>query len=144
MYKRGPVDVLVVATGVPKFDGSVFAELQRQVANGTIRVLDAMLLVKGPEGKSWRLELRDLEKADQESLGIVSGETMGLFDAEDEDTLAEGMVPGSAICALAIEHTWAVDLVNAFANIGVEVALNTRIPAPIVDEAFAALAAKQV
>jgi hypothetical protein len=41
--------------------------------------------------------------------------------------------------ALAIEHTWAVDLVNTLAAQGVEVALNFRVPAPIVDEAFASL-----
>jgi hypothetical protein len=49
------------------------------------------------------------------------------------------MVPGSAVFALAIEHTWAVALVNALDQAGVDVALNFRVPAPIVDEAFASL-----
>ena len=48
-------------------------------------------------------------------------------------------MPDSAVVALAIEHTWAVDLVNVLEAAGVEVAMNVRIPAPIVDEAFAAL-----
>jgi hypothetical protein len=51
------------------------------------------------------------------------------------------MVPDSAVIALAIEHTWAVVLVNAMVDSGVEVALNFRVPAPIVDEAFASLTA---
>ena len=44
MIKHGPVDVVVLAAGEPRFDGSVLAELERQAASGTIRVLDAMLL----------------------------------------------------------------------------------------------------
>ena len=53
--------------------------------------------------------------------------------------LCEGMVPGSAIAGLAIEHTWAVELADAIAAEGGEMAFNYRIPAPIVDDAFAAL-----
>ncbi len=41
MIKHGPVDVLVLAAGEPRFDGNVLEELKRQAASGTIRVLDA-------------------------------------------------------------------------------------------------------
>ena len=73
------------------------------------------------------------------AIGFIETGTRGLFDSEDAETLYEGMVPGSAVCALAIEHVWAVDLVNAMHDAGVELALNFRVPAPIVDEAFASL-----
>ncbi len=66
-------------------------------------------------------------------------ETRGLFNSEDAETLYEGMVPGSAVVALAIEHTWALALVNALYQAGVDVALNFRVPALVVDEAFASL-----
>ena len=49
------------------------------------------------------------------------------------------MVPDSAVIALAIEHTWAVNLVNALGAAGVEVAANFRVAAPIVYEPFASL-----
>ena len=49
------------------------------------------------------------------------------------------MVPGSAIVALAIENAWAVGLINAFEAVGAEIAMHTRIPAVIVDDAIAAL-----
>jgi hypothetical protein len=51
MIKRGPVDVVVLAAGEPRFDGGVLAELERQAASGTIRVLDAMILLKGEDGE---------------------------------------------------------------------------------------------
>jgi hypothetical protein len=140
MIKRGPVDVIVMAAGHPRFDGSVFAELERQTAAGMIRVLDAMLLLKDEEGKTWRLDLKDLPPEDAAAVGFIDAGTRGLFDSEDQATLTEGMVPGSAIFALAIEHTWAIDLVNALDKAGAEMAMHLRVPAPVVDEAFASLA----
>jgi hypothetical protein len=140
MMKHGPVDVVVLAFGEPKFDGSILAELEKQAVTGTIRVLDAMVLYKDESGESWRVDLEDLPPEHVTALGFIGTDTRGLFDSDDADTLWEGMVPGSAVLALAIEHTWAVDLVNAMDAQGVEVALNFRVPAPIVDEAFASLA----
>ncbi len=141
MMKHGPVDVVVLALGSPRFDGSILNELERQTATGTIRVLDVMVLFKAESGECWRLDIEDLSPKDLAALDFIESETRGLFDDEDADTLWEGMVPDSAVIALAIEHTWAVDLVNILDAAGVEVALNFRVPAPIVDEAFASLAA---
>jgi hypothetical protein len=139
MIKHGPMDVVVLAFGEPRFDGSILSELEKQAAVGTIRVLDAMLLFKDDLGECSRIDLEDLPPEELEAVGFIETGTRGLFDSDDADTLWEGMVPGSAVLALAIEHTWAVDLVNAIAAKGVEVALNFRVPAPIVDEAFASL-----
>ena len=139
MIKHGPVDVVVLAAGEPQFDGNVFAELERQAATGTIRVLDALILLKDEEGQSWALNLEDLPPEQAAAVGFIETGTRGLFDSEDADTLMEGMVPGSAVVALAIEHTWALALVNALWQAGVEAALNFRVPALVVDEAFASL-----
>ncbi len=106
-----------------------------------IRVLDAMILFKASDGKCWSVDLEDLPEKGLEALHFISSQTRGLFDSEDAETLWEGMVPDSAVIALAIEHTWAVDLVNALAAAGDEVAINVRIPNPVVDEAFAGLVA---
>ena len=54
---------------------------------------------------------------------------------------ARGLLPGAAVLALAVEHRWAVNLVNALYAAGVEVAFHTRVPAPVVDEALVALGA---
>jgi hypothetical protein len=141
MIKHGPVDVVVLAAGEPRFDGGVLAELERQAASGTIRVLDALILVKDESGVRKSLDIEDLPPQDAKALGFIDTGTRGLFDSEDAATLWEGMVPGSAVVALAIEHTWALALVNALYQNGVEVAFNFRVPAPIVDEAFALLEA---
>jgi hypothetical protein len=139
MIKHGPVDVVVLAAGEPRLDGGVFAELERQAASGTIRVLDAMILLKDDQGGVARLDLEDLPADLAAAVGFIETGTRGLFDSEDAETLIEGMVPGSAVVALAIEHTWALALVNALWQAGVDMALNFRVPAPIVDEAFASI-----
>jgi hypothetical protein len=139
MIKHGPVDVVVLAAGEPRFEGIVFAELERQASSGTIRVLDAMILLKDEQGVVARLDLEDLPTEEQAKVGFIDTGTRGLFDSEDAETLIEGMVPGSAVVALAIEHTWALALVNAMYQAGVDVALNFRVPAMVVDEAFASI-----
>jgi hypothetical protein len=141
MIEHGPVDVIVLAAGQPRFDGGVLAELERQAASGTIRVLDAMILLKDEEGGRAALDIEDLPPEQRAKLGFIETGTHGLFDSEDAETLFEGMVPGSAVVALAIEHTWALALVNAVWQAGADIALNFRVPALIVDEAFASLSA---
>ena len=139
MIKHGPVDVIVLAAGEPRFDGNVLAELERQAKSGTIRVLDALILLKGDDGVVYTLDLEDLPVEDKDKLGFIETGTHGLFDSYDAATLTEGMVPGSSVVALAIEHAWALALVNALYEAGVDVALNFRVPALVVDEAFASL-----
>jgi hypothetical protein len=139
MIKHGPVDVIVLAAGEPRFDGGVFAELERQAATGTIRVLDALIVLKDEKGQGWALNLEDLPPEQAAAVGFIETGTRGLFDTEDAEMLMEGMVPGSAVVALAIEHTWALALVNALWQAGVEAAFNFRVPALDVDEAFASL-----
>ena len=139
----GPVDVLVVAGGEPKFDGSVLMELEKLARAGTIRLLDAMVLLKSPEGIRTSLDIEDLPLETRSALGLIETGTRGLFDATDADTLFEGMVPGSAVVALAIEHAWARTLIQSLYKAGAEVALNYRIPAPVINDAVAALAANK-
>lgn len=136
--EHGPVDVVVLAFGEPKFDGSIAAELRRLAAEGTIRVLDAMFITKAEDGAAATLDIEDLPAGERDAFGHIDTGTRGLFDAEDADELIEGMVPGSAIVALAIEHAWALELARAVRGAGGEVALNVRIPAAVVDEACAA------
>lgn len=139
MMKHGPVDVMVLAFGEARFDGSALVELERQSAAGTIRVLDLIILLKDEDEGCWRIEISDLTPEQAAAVAFIEAETLGLFDEEDAAWLCEGMVPGSAIAALAIENTWALELTNAIHAEGGELAFNSRVPAPVVDEAFAAL-----
>jgi hypothetical protein len=137
MMKHGPVDVVVLGFGEARFDYSALTELEKQIAAGTIRVLDLIMLQKDEAGQCWRTEASDLPPEQAIVVDLIEAEFGGIFDEEDAAILCEGMVPGSAIVGLAIENTWAADLVNAIHAEGGELAFNFRIPAPIVDEALA-------
>ena len=113
MMKHGPVDVVVLAFGEARFDGSALAELKRQAAAGTIRVLDLIIVLKDENEECWRIQVSDLPPEQAAAVAFIEAETIGLFDDDDAAMLCEGMVPGSAVAGLAIEHTWAVDLANA-------------------------------
>jgi Family of unknown function (DUF6325) len=137
--EHGPVDVIIIALGEPRFDGSVLEELQRLAGEGTIRVLDVMVVVKGDDGVALTMDIEDQPADVKEALGFIETGTRGFFDSDDADTLIEGMVPGSAVMAFAIEHAWAIGLRKALERVGGEVAMTYRIPAPLVDEALAEL-----
>jgi hypothetical protein len=137
--EHGPVDVVIIAFGEPSFDGSVLIELERLVGAGTIRVLDAMVVAKEENGALITLDLEDQPETVKKALGFVETGTRGLFDSEDADMIKEGLVPGAAVVALAIEHKWAIGLREALEKVGAEVAMNIRIPGPVIDEALAGL-----
>jgi hypothetical protein len=138
---HGPVDILVLTFDDPKFDGSVITQLAGLAQAGIIRVLDAAVVILGEDGVRRSIDIEDLPAEQAGVLGYVDTGTRGLFDADDISALFEGLVPGTAAAALAIEHTWAAGLVDAIAKVGGELALEMRVPAAIVDEAYAALAA---
>lgn len=135
---HGPVDVVLLAFGQPKPEGHVADELRRLAQQGTIRVLDAMFVVKGEDGVSLTMDIEDLPDTEREAYGFVETGTRGFFDSEDADAIVEGMAPGSAIVALAIEHAWAVKLKESLEQAGASLAMDVRIPAAAVDEAYAA------
>jgi hypothetical protein len=137
--RHGPVDVIILALGEPRFDGALLSELESLAGAGTIRVLDAMVLFKDEDGAGASLDIEDLPAEEAAAFGFIDTGTRGLFDSDDADQLFEGMVPGSAIVALAIEHAWAVSLVDTIYDMGAEVAMTFRVPAVLVDEAFAAI-----
>jgi hypothetical protein len=137
--EHGPVDVIVLAIGEPKFDGSILRELEGLAQAGTIRVLDAMILVKDETGAVFGIDLEDLPAEEKESLGFIETGTRGMFDSEDSAVLMEGLTEGSAVVALAIEHVWAAKLTEAFYDSGAEIALSYRVPAPVIEAAFASL-----
>jgi Family of unknown function (DUF6325) len=137
--EHGPVDVVLLAFGEPRFDGSVLSELGRLAGEGTIRVLDVMVVMKDEDGSVITLDIEDQPAEVKEVLGFIETGTRGMFDSDDADLLKEGIVPGSAVAALAVEHTWAIGLRKALEGAGGEVAMNFRIPGPMVDEALADL-----
>jgi hypothetical protein len=140
--EHGPVDVIIVAGGEPKLDGSILSELIRLAGEGTIRVLDAMVITMEEDGTVNKLDMEELPAELEEALGFVETGTRGMFDSDDFDMLVEAMVPGSAVAAFAIEHAWIVGFTDVMKAAGVEYGMTVHIPDPIVDDALSAVGAQ--
>ncbi len=111
----GPVQVLVVGFEQPAFSGEVLAEFTRLREAGIVRLVDLLLVSRGPDSTLDTLtappgfgpELGGLAAA---LLGRSAEDGAGETDQPDEAggwSLADAVPPGSAAAVALIEHIWA-------------------------------------
>ena len=140
----GPVDYLVVEfpAGQQNFTGEAAEELLRLHDAGIIRVMDLVLIGKGPDGTVMAQELGDLEEMGEFArLETELAETLA-----EQDILAFGevMAPGSLGAVLVFENLWAARFGSAVRHAGGQLVANGRIPVQAIiaaveaDEALAA------
>ena len=124
-----PVQVLVIGFDPPAFSGEVLAELARLREAGIVRLVDLLLVERGPDGT---LEALDAPGGLAAGTGALAAallcETNG--DAERADaappaievdkswSLADAVPPGSVAAVALIEHLWAAPLSEAIARAG--------------------------
>jgi len=124
----GPVDYLIVefpARGA-NFTGEMAEELLTLVDNGTIRIIDLIILVKNDDGTVDAMELEDIE--DLGELRTLEAELAELLAEEDVVNLAAAMDPGSTAGVLVYENLWAAPFASAARRAGGQLIANGRIP----------------
>ena len=124
----GPVDYLVVEfpAGRSNFTGEMAAELTSLVDNGTIRVLDLLVLHKSDDGTVEAFEIDDLEELDE--LRVLEGGIAEILAAEDVAPLAAAMENGSTAGVLVWENSWAAPFASAARRAGGQLIATGRIP----------------
>jgi Family of unknown function (DUF6325) len=124
----GPVDYVVVEfpAGASNFTGEMAAELVALVEAGTIRVIDALILVKDDDGSVDAMELSDVE--DLGPLRELEAQLAELLAADDVDKLAAAMEPGSTAGVLIWENLWAAPFASAARRAGGQLIADGRIP----------------
>jgi len=124
----GPVDYLVVEfpPGVSHFTGEMAEELAKLVDNGTIRILDLLVLAKDADGNIEALEIEDLEEVDE--LRTAETQLADLLAADDVADLAAAMEPGTTAGVLVWENAWAAPFASAARRAGGQLIANGRIP----------------
>ena len=140
----GPVDYVVVEfpAGQQNFTGAAAEELLRLHDAGIIRVMDLVLIGKGPDGTVMAQELGDLE--DLGDFGRLEAELAETLAEEDVLTFGEVMTPGSLGAVLVFENLWAAPFGAAIRHAGGQLIANGRIPIQAIiaaveaDEALAA------
>jgi hypothetical protein len=128
LEELGPVDYVVVEfpAGASNFSGEMAKELLALVDNGTIRVIDILILAKADDGTVEAMELSDI--ADLGDLQILEAELAELLAEEDVVHLAAAMDPGSVAGVLIYENVWAAPFAAAARRSGGQLIANGRIP----------------
>ena len=130
MEGKAPVDLVLVEFSGNRFDGRVLDEIERLDRDGTINVLDALLVSLGADGAVAWLEASDVD----ERLASLVGEPAGLLSAEDAEAVAEELQPDTAIGMLLFEHTWAETLAEAVQGVGGHLLDWERVPSAAITE----------
>ena len=130
----GPVSYTVVAFPGNRFNGNVAPEIEKLVANGTVRILDLVFVFKDENGDTLTLEFDQLEEL--APFGDLEGEVGGLINQEDLDHVADQLPAGNSALAVVWEDLWARPLVEAVRGSGGVVIDSARIPADLVDAAL--------
>jgi len=123
----GPVDYIVVEFPADRsnFTGEMADELATLVENGTIRLLDLLIIHKDENGE---LEGMEVDDQDLDELRGLEAHIAEILAAEDVALLAESMENGSTAGVVVWENTWAAPFASAARRAGGQLIASGRIP----------------
>jgi hypothetical protein len=137
----GPLEYTVIGFTGNRFDGSIADEIGRVVENGTIRIVDAVAIIKDAAGDVAIVEIDAKSDERFATIAPLLKGRMGLFTPEDLATLAEGIPEETSALVLLFEHRWAVRVKEAIQAAGGALIARSVIPPEILEEASAELEA---
>jgi hypothetical protein len=123
----GPIDYVIIQfpAGQSKFTGEMADELVKLVDAGTIRLIDAIVLVKDADGDVDALELSDLD--DLGPLAALEADLAEFLAEEDVANLAAAMDPGTVAGVIVYENLWAAPFAVAARRAGGQLIADGRI-----------------
>ena len=139
----GPLEYTVIGFTGNEFDGSIAREIGRVVENGTIRIVDAVAIIKDGGGDVAVVEID--AKADPRfaTIAPLLKGRMGLFTPEDLATIAQDLPDETSALVILFEHRWAVHVKEAVAAAGGRLIARAVIPPEVLEDAAEELEAYQ-
>ncbi len=135
----GPLEYLVVGFTGNRFDGSIASEIEKVVANKTIRLVDVVFVAKDANGDALILELDNKDDPRFASFAGLLGDRMGLLTPEDLEQVAEELPVDTAGLVMLFEHQWAVGIKDAMAAAGGFLITREVVPPEVLEEVQAEL-----
>jgi uncharacterized membrane protein len=138
----GPIQMLVLEFNRTQFDGTIMPELKRLTDEGTIRVVDLLIVAKPEGGELEVVQQSDLSKDEAMEFGAIAGALVGLGTGDEDTTiaaaeagaaagedghfldesevwyLADAIPEGSTAAVVLIEHRWAIPLRDKIVDAG--------------------------
>jgi hypothetical protein len=135
----GPLEYLVVGFTGTQFDGSIAREIEKVVANGTIRLVDVVFVGKDAEGNAVILELDNKEDPRFAAFAELLGDRMALLTPEDLEQVADDLPADTAGMVMLFEHRWAEGIKDAMAAAGGFLINRAVVPPEVLEEVQAEL-----
>jgi uncharacterized protein DUF6325 len=140
----GPLEYIVIGfQGKQELDGSVAHELEKVVANGTIRIVDLVFIARDDQDNAVAVELDAKSDPRFASFAPVLGNSLALLTPEDIETVAETLPDNTAALIVLFEHHWAVDIKDAIEQKGGFLLGRATIPPEVLEELSEELAAQE-
>ena len=131
------IECMVVVVPHTEFLVSIAAALYDLVADGAIRILDLVVVVRSLN--SWGMIACGPQSSDGASFHDLVDERIGnLLSERDVDSAAASLLPGSAGVVVLIEDRWATALSSAAARAGGRVVGGARVPQARIEAALQA------
>ena len=135
-FDYGPVELYLVGFEGDRLDEGTLDAIRALVEGGEIRLIDLLVVSREEDGSVLITDFDEI--SDEYGFGDIELAAVGLVAEEDAQELGEAIPPGTSAALLAIELLWAKNLASRFAESGGVVIQTERIPAPVVNAAFAA------
>jgi hypothetical protein len=130
----GPLEYIVIGFTGNKFDGSIAREIEKVVANKTIRLVDVVFVAKDTQGDALILELDNKDDPRFASFAELLGDRMALLTPEDLTTVAETLPPDTSGMVMLFEHQWAVGIKKAMEAAGGFLVARSVVPPEVLEE----------
>ncbi len=136
----GPSSVLAIQFTGNNFNGQILSALYDLVKAGTVRIIDAVAVVKDQQGNVTAQEINQLAPTVVTLFDPLNAEVSGLLsDAEILD-IGKRLDNNSAAGLLVLEHIWATNLVAAITSAGGKIVLNQLIMPEVLEANLAEIA----
>lgn len=135
----GPIEMLVIKFPGNEFTGDLLPALTELVENGTVQVVDLMLLKKDKEGNISLIEVTDLTPEVTGPLAPLLTDVTQMLSDEDAFELGALLENNSSAGVLLFENVWATRFAQAVRAARGEVLLNERLPHVVVEEVLASI-----
>jgi uncharacterized membrane protein len=138
----GPIQMLVLEFDRTQFDGTILPELKRLTDEGTIRIVDLLIVQKPLGGEVEVVQQSDLSLDEATEFGAIIGALVGIGTGSEEETiraaeagaeemedghlfgdaevwyLSDAIPEGSTAAIVLIEHRWAIPLRDKIVEAG--------------------------
>lgn len=129
----GPVEWVAVTFPGRALDARVVGPIKGLVDAGTVRLLDAAVLHKDPDGVVTGTEL---ESEGLPAFDSVDGEVLELLSEEDLAVVAADLQPDTTTLVLVWENRWAAGFATAIRCAGGVLTASDRVPAALAQAAL--------